>query len=120
MLLARGSRALHIFQQAFEATMTHLCDLGGKIAPHKSRLFSTCASHRSWLADYCWVPIGQQIKLVHNLRDLGSSLNFGAAPSTSLSQSRLAKAIATLHRVHRLPHTRAQKGKFAIACCHSQ
>eukprot|EP00973_Karenia_brevis_P035617 4913050-Karenia_brevis.AAC.1 len=47
MLLARGARALHIFKHAFELTMTHLLDLGGKLAPHKSRVFSTVASYRT-------------------------------------------------------------------------
>ena len=37
MLLVTGSRALHVFSQAFHLTLEQLHDLGGKIAPSKSR-----------------------------------------------------------------------------------
>ena len=75
MLLARGTRALHILQVAFEATMIHIADIGGRLAPKKSRLFATIAAHRVWLAAYVWDPIEQEVLLVYKLRDLGSSLS---------------------------------------------
>eukprot|EP00973_Karenia_brevis_P046607 6464227-Karenia_brevis.AAC.1 len=86
MLLARGSRALHIFRHTFELTMEHLTDLGGKLAPQKSKVFASISSHRTWLASYVWTPIAQQINVVHNLRDLGSALNLSSAGSTAHSQ----------------------------------
>ena len=36
-----GSRALHLFRGAMLATMRHLFDLGGGLAPTKSKLFTT-------------------------------------------------------------------------------
>eukprot|EP00973_Karenia_brevis_P051165 7106913-Karenia_brevis.AAC.1 len=36
LLMARGKRALHIFHHAFDLTIIHLTDIGGKLAPHKS------------------------------------------------------------------------------------
>ena len=41
MLLAKDSRVLHVIQVAFETTMDHLHDLGGRLAPSKSRVFAT-------------------------------------------------------------------------------
>ena len=41
MVLTSGSRALHLFKRALIATMSHLFDLGGKLAAKKSKLFST-------------------------------------------------------------------------------
>ena len=46
MLLSKGIRPLQIFRQAFEATVAHVTDSGGKLAPNKSRIFATAVSHR--------------------------------------------------------------------------
>eukprot|EP00973_Karenia_brevis_P039592 5467371-Karenia_brevis.AAC.1 len=75
MLLARGSRALHIFQRGFEDTMSHLIDMGGRLAPRKSKVFSNVDAYRLWLQTYEWLPIQSSIDVVHNMRDLGASLN---------------------------------------------
>eukprot|EP00973_Karenia_brevis_P041155 5693300-Karenia_brevis.AAC.1 len=120
MLITRGSRALHVFQRAFELTMEHLIDLGGRLAPRKSKIFSTLASHRTYLAAYVWPPIAQQIKVVPNLRDLGSALSLTAASCTSYSQVRLTDAINTLHRIRRLPHSKVVKGRFALSAAHAK
>ena len=96
MIMARGSRALHIIQAAFEATMEHIADIGGRLAPAKSCLSATTTAHKTWLATYVWTPIQQQIKVVHNLRDLGSALNSSAAPTTALSAARLEQAISAI------------------------
>ena len=52
MFLAKGSRVLHIIQVAFEATLIHIADIGGKLAPAKSCVFATLSTHRSWFASY--------------------------------------------------------------------
>eukprot|EP00973_Karenia_brevis_P093384 12417085-Karenia_brevis.AAC.1 len=65
-----GSRALHVFQAAFEATITHLLDLGGKLSAHKSKVYATLSTHRSWLTTYQWQGLQQLIPVVHCLRDL--------------------------------------------------
>ena len=70
-----GSRALHVFSHAFNATMEHLQDLGGRIAPTKSKIFATIAAHRQWLSSYLWPTIQQTIYVVHHMRDLGASLS---------------------------------------------
>eukprot|EP00973_Karenia_brevis_P046091 6384710-Karenia_brevis.AAC.1 len=50
LLLAKGARAGHLFVRAFHLTMVHLNDLGGRIAPNKSKIFATLAAHRSFLS----------------------------------------------------------------------
>eukprot|EP00973_Karenia_brevis_P029270 4036642-Karenia_brevis.AAC.1 len=54
MLMARGNRALHIFHQSFNLTIQHRTDIGGRLAPHKSKLFATVDTHRSWLKSCVW------------------------------------------------------------------
>eukprot|EP00973_Karenia_brevis_P063924 8885441-Karenia_brevis.AAC.1 len=75
LLTTSGGRALHTFVSGFNATITHLQDLGGALAPSKSKLFSTLASHRHWLADYVWDGVVTVIPVVTSMRDLGSHLN---------------------------------------------
>eukprot|EP00973_Karenia_brevis_P061621 8569134-Karenia_brevis.AAC.1 len=50
LLLTKGRRALHLFAHAFSATMEHLQDIGGRIAPTKSKIFATMTAHRTWLS----------------------------------------------------------------------
>eukprot|EP00973_Karenia_brevis_P010094 1366533-Karenia_brevis.AAC.1 len=108
-----GSRALHVFQAAFEATITHLLDLGGKLSAHKSKVYATLSSHRSWLSTYQWQGLQQLIPVVHCLRDLGSALNTTLSINTSLSQNRFQKASHTLSKIGKLPHNKRAKAKFA-------
>eukprot|EP00973_Karenia_brevis_P012574 1706378-Karenia_brevis.AAC.1 len=61
LITTSGSRALHIFQASFTATITHLIDLGGKLSAHGSKLYSTFATHRTWLASFIWPCIDQLI-----------------------------------------------------------
>eukprot|EP00973_Karenia_brevis_P078718 10926234-Karenia_brevis.AAC.1 len=87
LVTAKGSRALHIFHLAFDLTIRHLLDLGGKLAPGKSKIFASFASHRRWLASYVWDRVNQTIPVVTHLRDLGSSIFVGFSLDTSMSQS---------------------------------
>eukprot|EP00973_Karenia_brevis_P079245 10995876-Karenia_brevis.AAC.1 len=45
LLIAKGNRAGHLFGHAFDLTMVHLQDLGGRIAPQKTKIFATGAGH---------------------------------------------------------------------------
>eukprot|EP00973_Karenia_brevis_P085309 11839286-Karenia_brevis.AAC.1 len=104
LLTSCGNRALHVFQAGFEATIRHLMDLGGRLAPSKSKLFASTSTHRSWLSTYIWRDIGQQIPVVLHMRDLGATLNTTVRTFTTLSQQRFACAIQCLLKIHRLPH----------------
>eukprot|EP00973_Karenia_brevis_P007149 969759-Karenia_brevis.AAC.1 len=68
---------LTTFARGFTDTMIHLGDMGGRIAPTKSKLFATRPGHRDWLARYTWNPINTTIEVVHQMRDLGSQLVLG-------------------------------------------
>eukprot|EP00973_Karenia_brevis_P021425 2944461-Karenia_brevis.AAC.1 len=113
LLFTKGARALNLFKVTFALTMDHLHDLGGKIAPSKSRIFSSIARHRHWLAAYLWPPINTTIEIAHSFRDLGATLNTTRCISTSLSRTRLHQACMTLSRINKLPHGTSKKLAFA-------
>eukprot|EP00973_Karenia_brevis_P027920 3844858-Karenia_brevis.AAC.1 len=56
-----GARALHVFQAAFDSTIIHLTDLGGKLSAHKSKLYATTSTHRTWLTTDQWQGLQQLI-----------------------------------------------------------
>ena len=68
MLLAKGSRALHILQVAFEATLIHMEDIGGRLAPtnpvsllpflHTVRGLPLMFGH-PFSSKYRWFPISE-------------------------------------------------------------
>ena len=91
-LMAKGSRALLVFPHAFNATMEHLQDLGGRIAPSESKLFATIAAHRQWLSSYLWPTIRQTIDVVHHMGDLDASLSTNFVCTTALSRARIHKS----------------------------
>eukprot|EP00973_Karenia_brevis_P008687 1175018-Karenia_brevis.AAC.1 len=68
LLTTTGPRALHLFKHCFTLTIKHLQDMGGRLSPHKSKLFSTV------------------IPVVHQLRDLGASLCTTSVAHTGMSQ----------------------------------
>ena len=75
LLMVTGTRVLHVFSNAFHLTMVHLHDLGGRIAPNRSKIFANLTGHRIPLASYLWLAIGTNIEVVHHMRDLGAALS---------------------------------------------
>ncbi len=75
LIVAEGEGRAKKLSQALDATLTFLSDMGGKVAPIKSRVFSTCARTRSWLSRKFWKPIGAGIRVANHFRDLGTHLN---------------------------------------------
>eukprot|EP00973_Karenia_brevis_P048016 6663703-Karenia_brevis.AAC.1 len=120
LVTAQGPRALHIFDLAFNLTITHLSDIGGKLSPHKSKFFATCTLHRKWLTGFSWDVINQCISVVSHLRDLGSTLSVSFLPTTILSQTRIERGIQTLHKIRQLPHAKKQKCVFVRTAAHSR
>ena len=120
LLLVRGSRALYGFAHIFHLTMVHLDDLGGRIAPHKSKIFATLGEHRAWLATYMWPTVGTNIDVVHHMRDLGAYLSCTLVSSTTLSRQRLHSATQILMRIAHLPFTMEHKARFAFICAHTR
>eukprot|EP00973_Karenia_brevis_P037406 5157762-Karenia_brevis.AAC.1 len=120
LLITKGRRALHIFHHAFNLTITHLIDIGGRLAPHKSNIFSTIDTHRAWLKNCIWQHVNQTIPIVHHIRDLGSSLCSTYSYSTFMSRNRLQSALATLYKIQKLPHPKHIKCKFIRTSAHSR
>ena len=102
------------------ATMRHLIDLGGRLAPTKSKLFTTVKDFGKWLAAEFWEPVQAQIPVVSHLRDLGSALTVAAARVTNYSYARLATGIQTVAAIRKLPHAKEQKAQFVIRSAHKQ
>ena len=120
LLLTKGGRALHLFHEAFNLTTVHLHDLGGKVAPAKSLVFSTIVRYRHWLRRHNWVPLAQTIAVVAHFRGLGAQLIATCRASTAQSKIRLQDGISTLHRIARLPHALDHKARFAVACANKK
>ena len=120
LVIVTGHRVLHLFSHIFHLTMVHLHDLGGRIAPKKSKIFATVSEHRRWLATYTWPALDTNIDVVHQMRDLGAHLNTTQVGNTSLSRKRLQDAAQVLLRIAHLPFAMAQKIKFALSCAHSR
>eukprot|EP00973_Karenia_brevis_P065978 9170356-Karenia_brevis.AAC.1 len=111
---------LREFATGFDATIAHLHDLGGRVAPSKSKLFALAPKQRLWLNRFVWPSLGTTISVVLQLRDLGSQMNPSNLVHTSLSRQRLGKALTTVHRISKLPHDRHRKALFVQSCGHSQ
>ena len=75
LIVAEGEGHAKKLSLALDATLTFLSDMGGKVAPSKSLVFSTCARTRSWLSRKFWKPIGGGIRVANHFRDLGTHLN---------------------------------------------
>ena len=103
LVLVSGHRVLSVFTHVFHLTMVHLHDLGGKIAPTKSKIFATLADHRRWLQTYMWPALNTNIDVVQHMRDLGASLNTIYVSNTILSRKRLQDATQVLLRISHLP-----------------
>ena len=101
-------------------TMVPLHDLGGRIAPLKSKIFATVSDHRRWLQTYIWPALNTNITMVQHMRDLGAFLNTTLVSNTSLSRKRLHDATQILLRIAHLPFAMAQKIKFARSCAHTR
>ena len=120
LVYTTGSRALHLFRRALLATMHHLFDLGGRLAPKISKLFTTVHDYKSWLAAELWAPIAAQIQAVAHLRDLGSAISVSPARATSNSYGRLMSGITTVAFIRRPPHDKERKGQLIMRSGHKK
>ena len=119
LLMTIGKLALRRFALVFNLVMIHLVDLGGKIAPDKSKLFSTMETYRQWLATYQWPSINSTIRVFTHFRDLGSQINVSGAHITVVSANRTRVASQVVYRITRLPHSLTQKARFMLASAHN-
>ena len=74
-LLCTGSRRLENFEFGFNETHTHLADMGAKLAPKKSIVFSSDETSRRWLRKHRWRRVGATIQVITDGKDLGAHMN---------------------------------------------
>ena len=95
---------------AVEATFTYITDIGGRIAPHKSALFSSTSVARTVLRQHTWNAIdNQKVKVMLDFRDLGAHLNTTARTTGATLTARLTKALRTFRITNYLPIDTKQK-----------
>ena len=61
-LLCTGNRHLVDFEYVCNETHTHFTDMGAKLAPKKSIIFSSDETSRRWLRTHRWRRVGLQYK----------------------------------------------------------
>ncbi len=102
------------FKQAYDCVHFFLINMGAKLAPHKSYLFSTAPNLRKWLSQHTWTHIKSKVQVIHSFRDLGAHLNFSRLHVATTLTMRMTDAIATVNRIRWLPHELHQKITFII------
>ena len=114
LLLAFGEHHLPDFVSGFEQIAIFLSDMGSRLSPHKSFLFSSTTGGRDYLGRYVWDFVGGTIKVVQNFRDLGAHMSIGAGHCGTTLTNRMQAAIVKLRRLRWLPHDMATKIVFVL------
>ena len=112
LLLGIGSGHFTAFVHAFNITHKYMQDIGAKIAPDKSLLFSNDSAIRSSLASEHWAYLDTFIPVVLHLRDLGSHLNTTTRNIGTTLTKRMQRCIGRLGRLRHLPLDIATKLKL--------
>ena len=73
-LISTGNKHLEHFEFAFNKTHEHLFDMGARLAPNKSVIFSIEKSASNYLRMHKWRRLGRTLKVITDCRDLGAHL----------------------------------------------
>ena len=93
-LIATGPRHIETFEFAFNRSHEHLQDMGARLAPKKSVVFSTDPKVSSWMQTYKWRFVDATLTVVCDCRDLGAHLNVSALlKKTTTLTNRMQKGI---------------------------
>ena len=98
--------------QAADLTHQILHDMGAQVASSKSFMFSNRKGARKWYRGHIWKHLNTTIQVVTNVRDLGGTINTGAAKSSKVIDERILQAIAVLRKFRHLPHSHHIKATF--------
>jgi hypothetical protein len=112
LIIAQGPNHFNSLVKGVTATHRFLLDMGARIAPEKSTLFSTDAASRNWMSNHLWGDSEVKIGVVKSFRDLGGHLNVGSNSYSKTLIKRMVKAIGLVHRVGRLPLSIEAKAKI--------
>ena len=99
MVLAIGEGHEGIFKLNFDLTHQYLSDVGARIAPSRSYVFSTNRVTRQRLRDHLWEVLGTKVPVVTHMRDLGSHLSVGATLQGATITARLKKACRIVYKI---------------------
>ena len=115
LILATGNGHARKLSEALDATFGLLSAMGGKVAPKKSLVFSTCAQTRKWLKRKFWKPVQGGIRVANHFRDLGTHLNLTFVGCGKTVNDRIWWAVKVVKAIARLPLTCAEKAKLIRA-----
>ena len=115
LLLIYVGPMLARFVEVFCNTHEFLIDMGARVAPNKSYLFSTCPMFRKWLSGHTWPLLDKTIDVSQHFRDLGTHINTAARFVGSTLTDRMNKAVASVNRMRWLPHDFNQKAMFVLS-----
>ena len=115
LILATGNGHAKKISNALDATFNLLAARGGKVAPKKSLVFSTCAQTRKWLSRKFWKPIQGSVRVANHFRDLGTHLNLSFIGCGKTVNDRIWWAVKVVKAIARLPITYAEKARLIRA-----
>ena len=98
MILTSGLNHTSKMHQAINKTHEILQDMGAKVAPKKSFIFTNRSSARKWYANYVWTNIGTTIPVVRSVRDLGGTINTTGKGCSKVIDERILASLASLRK----------------------
>ena len=93
----------------FNDLLAFIGDLGSKISPQKSFLFSSDGQARSCFKGLHWPRIDGALKVLTSFRDVGGHINVSSGANGATLTARLRSGSPRVCRIARLPHTQEQK-----------
>ena len=113
LITAEGNNQYIDFCAGYDATIEYVTDIGGKLAPDKSVLFSTSRVTRRSLRLRSWRRLcGTRIQVKCAFRDLGTHINLGMRQAGATINDRMKAACSTAERIVNLPMTNAKKQRI--------
>ncbi len=120
LVYALGEDHERVFREAYDATHDYLQHLGARMAHSKSYTFSTVRQTRRKLRQHLWRGVNATIKVVSNVRDLGSHLNVASGMFGTTINGRINEAIETIKRIAHTPYDYAKKAMLIRTNAHAK
>ena len=112
LVYTRGVNHMQLAIEATNFTHKYLHDMGAKVAPKKSYMFSSCKQAREVYANFFWPHVQDTVPVTTCIRDLGGQLNTTGRPIGTTINSRIDDAIAVCRKVQYLSHDTATKARI--------
>ena len=104
MLLSTGANHQEKIVRGFEQTITYFADMGARISPKKSFLFSSVRTARRDLRLWQWKGLdNEKLRVANNARDLGAHATYAGRQTGTTLNDRAAQAAATADKAKWLP-----------------